>query len=97
MHLQRPVEQIIIRNNRRNIGEVWNCPAETNQAVGLTANTLFYFRVIRLVWTAKRGTRSVVMRLIHCSCVTVTTVTPRFSLRRYKRRDISAASSIDAV
>ena len=33
------------------------------------------------------------MRLIHCSCVMVTMVAPRFSLRRSRRRDISAAST----
>ena len=33
------------------------------------------------------------MRLIHCSCVMVTMVASRFSLRRSKRRDLSAAST----
>ena len=33
------------------------------------------------------------MRLIHCSCVIVTMVAPRFSLRRPKWRDLSAAST----
>ena len=36
---------------------------------------------------------SVSLRLIHCSCVVVTMVAPRFSLRRPKRRDLSAAST----